>query len=89
LQRILWASRHSVILLLAAIGSIAGSAQGLSPQPQPIRAATNNPLQVQLIKTGLYLVSGGGANTLIRMSGDGQVLVDGKLPDSYVYLAPR
>jgi cyclase len=50
---------------------------------------TNNPLQVQLIKTGLYLVSGGGANTLVRMSGNGLVLVDGKLPDSYIYLRAK
>ncbi len=49
-------------------------------------AAAKNPLQVQLIKTGLFLVSGGGANTLMRMSGNGLVLVDGKLPDSYEYL---
>ncbi len=46
-------------------------------------SATKNPLQVQLVKTGLYLISGGGANTLVRMSGNGLVLVDGKKPDSY------
>jgi len=51
--------------------------------------SAKNPLQVQLIKTGLYLVSGGGANTLIRMSGNGLVLVDGKLPDSYDYLRAK
>jgi cyclase len=51
--------------------------------------AATNPLQVQLIKTGLYLVSGGGADTLVRMSGSGLVLVDGKLPDNYGYLRAK
>jgi cyclase len=51
-----------------------------------MNASTTNPLQVQLIKTGLFLVSGGGTNTLIRMSESGPVLVDGKLADSYPYL---
>jgi cyclase len=86
LQRILSAYRHSVILLVA-VGCIASFAQSPSLQPQVMGSpANNNPLQVQLIKTGLYLVSGGGANTLVRMSGNGLVLVDGKLPDSYPYL---
>ncbi len=87
MQRILSASRPSAILLLAAIGYIASFAQSPSTQPRPTGA--KNPLQVQLIKTGLYLVSGGGANTLMRMSESGLVLVDGKLPDSYAYLRAK
>jgi cyclase len=86
LQRILSASWHSAILVLVGVGCIASFAQSPSPQPQAMGTVANNPLQVQLIKTGLYLVSGGGANTLIRMSGNGLVLVDGKLSDNYHFL---
>jgi cyclase len=89
LQRILSASRQSAVLLLTAVGCIASLAQNPSLQPQPTGTATANPLQVQMVKTGLFLVSGGGANTLIRMSGDGPVLVDGKLADSYPYLRSK
>jgi len=35
------------------------------------------------LKTGLYLLSGGGSNTLMRLSASGTVLVDGKLAGSY------
>jgi cyclase len=89
LQRILSASRQSAILLLAAVGCIASVAQSPTPHSQPGGSVTQNPLQAQLIKTGLYLVSGEGANTLMRMSGNGLVLVDGKLPDSYVFLRAK
>ncbi len=89
MRGILSASRQSAVLLLAAVGCIASFAQNPSLQPPPIGTATKNPLQVQLIKTGLYLVSGGGANTLVRMSANGLVLVDGKLPDSYDHLRAR
>jgi cyclase len=75
--------------LLTAVGCIASLAQNPSPQPQLAGTAATNPLQVQLIKTGLFLVSGGGANTLIRMSESGPVLVDGKLADSYPYLRAK
>jgi cyclase len=40
-------------------------------------------LTVQLAKTGLYLISGGGGNSLLRLSANGFILVDGKLPGNY------
>jgi glyoxylase-like metal-dependent hydrolase (beta-lactamase superfamily II) len=41
------------------------------------------PLKAELVKTGLYLFSGGGANSLLRLNGTGLILVDGKLPGHY------
>lgn len=38
------------------------------------------------MKTGLFLVSGGGSNSLVRLTADGVVLVDGKLPANYEFL---
>ena len=37
----------------------------------------------ELVKTGLYMISGGGGNTLLRLSANGLILVDGKLPGNY------
>jgi cyclase len=46
-------------------------------------AAPNEPLGAQLVKTGLYLLTGGGTNSLLRLSAAGCVLVDGKRPGMY------
>lgn len=40
-------------------------------------------LSVELVKTGLYLIRGGGCNSLLRLSAAGSILVDGKLPGTY------
>lgn len=49
----------------------------LLAQPVPVE------LSVELMKTGLYLISGGGCNSLLRLSAAGSILVDGKLPGTY------
>lgn len=40
-------------------------------------------LSVELVKTGLYLIGGGGCNSLLRLSAAGCILVDGKLPGTH------
>lgn len=40
-------------------------------------------MSAQLVKTGLYLIAGGGGNTLMRYSANGIILVDGKSPGQY------
>lgn len=40
-------------------------------------------LDATLVRTGLYLISGGGANTLLRFSTNGLILVDAKMPGTY------
>jgi len=47
----------------------------------PARAQAD--MQVELLSTGLYLIRGGGGNSLLRFSGNGLVLVNGKSPESY------
>jgi glyoxylase-like metal-dependent hydrolase (beta-lactamase superfamily II) len=44
------------------------------------------PLHAELVKTGLYLIPGGGCNSLLRLSADGLIIVDGKLPGNYSML---
>ena len=35
------------------------------------------------MKTGLYMITGGGGNSLLRLNALGSILVDAKLPESY------
>jgi glyoxylase-like metal-dependent hydrolase (beta-lactamase superfamily II) len=42
-----------------------------------------NALTADLVKTGLYVIYGGGSNSLLRLSGAGLVVVDGKLSGNY------
>ncbi|MBV8806685.1 MAG: hypothetical protein JO042_16625 [Sinobacteraceae bacterium] len=44
---------------------------------------------VNYIKTGLFVVSGDGANTVVRLSGNGMILVDGKRDGHYMELVRR
>ena len=71
--------------LLIALGGLAC----LGAQAQEAEVAVQPPppqLQAQLLKTGLYLITGGGGNSLLRFSANGLVLVNGKSPDSYKVL---
>ncbi len=68
-----------VIFLLAMVAT--ASAQN-SPAA-PGKSANEVTMTAQLVKTGLYLISGGGGNTLLRFSANGLILVDGKSPDNY------
>ena len=68
--------------LVAMTPVIATSAQ--APETAPLPAATSEvALSAELVKTGLYLITGGGGNSLLRLSASGSILVDGKLPGTY------
>jgi cyclase len=70
-----------MILLLMA-GAIAGSAQ--NPP-----AVANDGMTSQYVKTGLYVITGNGDNSILRLSANGLILVDGKLPGNYEALLAR
>ncbi len=70
----------------------AGCATGLVALAQPVAAlaqgaqasaAQGVQLDAELVRTGLYLIRGGGGNSLLRLSANGMLLVDGKLPGTY------
>ena len=42
---------------------------------------------IQMVKPGLYVVPGGGANSIVRVTSDGVILVDTKLPGEANYTA--
>ena len=48
---------------------------GRAPQPQAI----------QQVKPGLYMITGAGANTTVRVTSQGLIVVDGKLPGQANY----
>ncbi len=70
--------RRLLIAMLVLISPAAGLAQGRGGQPvQPI----------QPVKPGLYVVAGAGANSLVRVTPDGVILVDTKLAGEQNYNA--
>lgn len=73
--------RHA--LLAPAIAALIAVAPCRAQLTRPLAP---NPLPADLVKTGLYLISGGGCNSLLRLSAGGLILVDGKLPGSYAPL---
>ena len=77
--KILPARRPCAIVLLVAAGAAVTSAQYTRANVQPGGKA----LTIEMVKTGLFLISGGGANSLLRLSGNGLIVVDGKLPGNY------
>jgi cyclase len=74
--------RKSLIALVAANAALAASAAD-SPPASAASSASAPALGAELVKTGLYLITGGGSNSLLRLSPAGSVLIDGKLPGNY------
>ena len=74
-----WSSR--VFLLFLFTAPLAGSAlaQYNHPPEQPPTPGTPT-LHADLVKTGLYVFSGGGGNSLLRLSANGFILVNAGLP---------
>jgi glyoxylase-like metal-dependent hydrolase (beta-lactamase superfamily II) len=78
------ACRLRVIALLAMVGAVASNP--LAAEEQPGNGSQEVKITIQLVKTGLFLISGGGANSLLRLSANGEILVDGKRPENYAAL---
>jgi cyclase len=89
LMKIVMARKVVPIALLALAGTIVASAQYNRPGEQQEKSAAGATLTTEFVKTGLYVISGGGDNTLLRLTGNGLILVDGKLPGNYDLLLKR
>jgi glyoxylase-like metal-dependent hydrolase (beta-lactamase superfamily II) len=72
--------KKTVLLLMAAATA---SAQYTHSNDAPAAPAAASALTATLVKTGLYTISGGGGNSLLRLSANGLIVVDGKLPGGY------
>jgi glyoxylase-like metal-dependent hydrolase (beta-lactamase superfamily II) len=86
-KKMLSAYRPCVMILLAMMAAVGGFA--LVAKAQPRTGSDNATLAGKWVKTGLYLISGGGANSLLRLSAAGFILVDGKLPNNYAALMAK
>jgi cyclase len=85
-MKALSAYKSCATALLIVAGAIAASAQfNQAKTPIPV----NDGMTYQLVKTGLYLISGNGSNSVLRLSANGLILVDGKPADSYGGLRAR
>jgi len=75
------------VILLALVSSLARAAPPIAPQEHEQertgKISDTSRLTTQAVKTGLFLISGGGGNSLVRLSNDGLIVVDGKLPGYY------
>jgi glyoxylase-like metal-dependent hydrolase (beta-lactamase superfamily II) len=73
------------LLAVSALATTAVHAQYQQSNNKP----EQNPLSARLIKTGLYMISGGGCNSLLRLTAHGLIVVDGGLPENYTALRAK
>jgi glyoxylase-like metal-dependent hydrolase (beta-lactamase superfamily II) len=71
------------IILLAVTSISAVQAQYTHSNEPAEKNPAAAPLHVKMVKTGLFLISGGGSNSVLRLSANGSIIVDGKTPGSY------
>ena len=74
-------------LLLAAAVVVAWGVGSLAQAPAqgPGRGGGQPVQPIQMLKPGLYVVPGGGSNSIVRVTSDGVILVDTKLPGAANY----
>jgi len=73
---------YAMLFVLLA-GPSSSYAQSFSEVEKRGQTSADSRLNAALVKIGLFLISGGGGNSLLRLSANGFILVDGKLPGNY------
>lgn len=68
--------------VLASLAALASPAAALA-QALPAAAAAEDAISAELLRTGLYLLHGGGCRSLLRLNAAGSLLVDGKRGGTY------
>ena len=71
------------VVLLAVTSNGAVQAQYTRSNEPVEKNPAATPLRVEMVKTGLFLISGGGSNSVLRLSANGLIIVDGKAPGGY------
>jgi len=69
--------------MICSFSRFAALALALSAALPALAQTAPAPLQSELVTTGLYVIRGGGANTVVRFSSSGLVLVDAKAPGEF------
>jgi len=76
--------RRAIGLTLSLLAAAThAQADAAAPAASAASAASQVTLDAELVKTGLYLITGGGSNSLLRLSAAGSILVDGKQAGTY------
>jgi cyclase len=83
-KKILLVCVPRVIIFLALTGAVTDSL--LAAEEKPGNVSQDVKLNIQPVKTGLFLITGGGANSLLRLSPNGEILVDGKRAENHAAL---
>ena len=72
----------TAVVALWGVGSLAQA-----PAQGPGRGGGQPVQPIQMVKPGLYVVPGGGSNSIVRVTSEGVILVDTKLPGEANYTA--
>src|SRR5580658_2102595 len=77
---------RTTILITLAILAAAVLAEAQQPAaPAPGGRGAPQPQAIQPVKPGLYMITGAGGNTTVRVTNQGLIVVDGKLPGQANY----
>jgi len=81
--------RTALTVTFAVLLSVGIFAQAPAPgAPQAAGRGGGQPVQpIQQVRPALFVVAGAGANSIVRVTSDGVILVDGKLPGEQNYNA--
>jgi glyoxylase-like metal-dependent hydrolase (beta-lactamase superfamily II) len=75
--------RFAATIGILALTIVAGRAQ--APAQGPGRGGGQPVQPIQMVRPGLYVVPGGGSNSIVRVTSEGVILVDTKLPGEANY----
>jgi glyoxylase-like metal-dependent hydrolase (beta-lactamase superfamily II) len=80
--------RRFLLVILVLLASVVVPAAAQQPAAPGRGRGGGQPVQpIQMVKPGLYVVPGGGSNSIVRVTNDGVILVDTKLPGEANYNA--
>jgi cyclase len=70
---------RNTFLTIGAISAAAMAALAQPPAPSAEGRRAPQPQAIQQVKAGLFMITGAGANTTVRVTTEGLIVVDGKL----------
>src|ERR1700722_12721488 len=76
--------RTPILIALAFLAAVLAQPQQPAAPAAGGRGATQ-PQAIQQVKPGLYMITGAGGNTTVRVTSQGLIVVDGKLPSQANY----
>src|SRR3984957_10725600 len=77
--------RTTTLLTLAFLAAAAFAQAQQPPAPTAGGRGAPQPQAIQQVKPGLYMITGAGGNTTVRVTSQGLIVVDGKLPGQANY----